>query len=63
MADFKEIEENEFILNVARYVDILEPEEPIDIQETYDELIELESEQPKLSKIVKDDLERLGIDV
>jgi len=63
VADFKEIEENEFNLYVPRYVDILEPEEPIDIQEVFDELAELESDQTKLFKTVKDDLKKLGIGV
>ena len=61
VADLSELEENEFNLNVPRYVDISEPEEPIDIQEAYDELSELESEQKALEKKVKDDLKELGI--
>ena len=61
IADLSELEENEFNLNVPRYVDISEPEEPIDIQEAYDELSELESEQKALEKKVKDDLKELGI--
>ena len=59
--DLSELEENEFNLNVPRYVDISEPEEPIDIQEAYDELSGLESEQKVLEKKVKDDLKELGI--
>ena len=61
VADLSELEENEFNLNVPRYVDISEPEEPIDIQEAYDELSGLESEQKALEKKVKDDLKELGI--
>ena len=30
--DFEEIKENEFNLNISRYIDTLEPEEPIDVQ-------------------------------
>jgi len=63
VADFEEIEEKEFNLNVPRYVDISEPEELIDIQKAYDDLVELESEQEKLFKVVKNDLKKLGTDV
>jgi len=31
VVEMEEIEENDFNLNIARYVDTLEPEEPIDI--------------------------------
>ena len=61
VADLSELEENEFNLNVPRYVDISEPEEPIDIQEAYDEVKKLESEQEELESKVKDDLKELGI--
>jgi type I restriction enzyme M protein len=44
IAEFGELQENEFNLNVPRYVDISEPEEEIDIQATIDELKELEIE-------------------
>jgi type I restriction enzyme M protein len=37
VADVTELEENEFNLNVPRYVDISIPEEPIDIQDASDE--------------------------
>ena len=61
VADLSELEENEYNLNVPRYVDIYEPEEPIDIQEAYDEVKELESEQEELESKVKADLKELGI--
>ena len=61
VADLSELEENEFNLNVPRYVDISEPEEPIDIQEAYDEVKELESKQEELEGKVKADLKELGI--
>ena len=38
IAEFEELKENEFNLNVPRYVDISEAEEEIDIQATIDEL-------------------------
>ena len=61
VADSEELKENEYNLNVPRYVDISEPEEPIDIQEAYDEVKELESEQEELESKVKADLKELGI--
>ena len=61
VADLEELEENEFNLNVPRYVDISEPEEPIDIQEAYDDLKKTYSEQDKLKKLVEADLKELNI--
>ena len=61
VADLAELEENEFNLNVPRYVDISEPEEQIDIQEAYDDLKKTYSEQDKLKKLVEADLKELDI--
>ena len=43
IAEFDELKENEFNLNVPRYVDISEAEEEIDIQATIDELKNLKN--------------------
>ena len=61
VADITELEENEFNLNVPRYVDISEPEEQIDIQEAYDDLKKTYSDQDKLKKLVEADLKELNI--
>jgi len=61
IADEEELEENEFNLNVPRYVDISEPEEQIDIQQAYNELKETYSQQDKLKKLVEADLKELNI--
>ena len=61
IADLNELEENEFNLNVPRYVDISEPEEQIDIQESYNDLKKIHKNQEKLKKSVEDDLKELGI--
>ena len=61
IADLEEIKENDFNLNVPRYVDISEPEEPIDIQKAYDELKKSYSEQEKLKKRIENDLKELKI--
>jgi len=61
VADSDELKENEWNLNVPRYVDISEPEEEVDIQEAYDELREAHEEQEKLRGRVDADLRELGI--
>ena len=61
VADKSEIVENDFNLNVPRYVDISDSEEQINIQKAYDDLAELESMQKELTKKVKDDLKELEI--
>jgi len=63
VADLEEIEENEFNLNVPRYVDISEPEEKVDIQETINELSKLEKERVKIEAKVTYDLKELGFKV
>ena len=63
IADFDELKENEFNLNVPRYVDISEPEEEIDIQETINELKKLEKEREKIEAKVTADLKELGFEV
>ncbi len=44
VADFEEIKENDFNLNIPRYVDTFEEEEPIDIDEVQKEIDALEKE-------------------
>ena len=63
IADFEELKENEFNLNVPRYVDISEPEEEIDIQATIDELKKLEKEKEELEIEVNANLQELGFKV
>jgi len=61
VADMTELEENEFNLNVPRYVDISKPEEQIDIQQAYNDLKDTYSKQDKLKKLVEADLKELNI--
>ncbi len=63
IADLEELKENEYNLNVPRYVDISEPEEQIDIQTAYDELKKSYTEQEKLKKLVEADLKELNIKI
>ncbi|NWJ56970.1 SAM-dependent DNA methyltransferase [Marine Group I thaumarchaeote] len=63
VADKEELEENEFNFNVPRYVDISEPEEPVDIQKTIDEIKKLDKEREGLEKKVQADLKELGFKI
>ena len=58
-----EIIENEYNLNIPRYVDISEPEEEIDIQATIDELKKLDKEREEIEGKVKTDLKELGFKI
>lgn len=59
--DLKEIAENDYNLNITRYVDTFEEEEPVDIQATLKELAALEPELKKLEKQMEGYLTELGI--
>ena len=59
--NFKEIEENDFNLNITRYVDTFVEEEPVDIKANLKELAELEPELQKLEKQMGKYLKELGI--
>lgn len=63
VADLEELKENEYNLNVPRYVDISEPEEEIDIQQAWDDLSKTEMELDDLATNVKIDLKDLGIKI
>jgi type I restriction enzyme M protein len=63
IAGLDELKENEFNLNVPRYVDISEPEEEIDIQDTIDELKQIEKGKESLELKVKQDLKELGLKI
>src|SRR6218665_2748083 len=58
---FKEIEENDFNLNITRYVDTFTEEAPVDIKANLKELAELEPELEKLEKQMVKYLKELGI--
>jgi type I restriction enzyme M protein len=58
---FKDIEENDFNLNITRYVDTFEEEEVVDIKANLKELAELEPQLQKLEKQMTVYLRELGI--
>lgn len=59
--ELAEIAENDFNLNITRYVDTFEEEAPIDIQANLAELKKLEPELQKLEKQMEQYLKELGI--
>jgi type I restriction enzyme M protein len=59
--EFKELEENEFNLNITRYVDTFVEEAPVDIKANLKELAELEPQLQKLEKQMNEYLKELGI--
>lgn len=61
LVKFSEIEENDFNLNITRYVDTFEEEAPIDIQANLKELEKLNPELERLEKEMKGYLKKLGL--
>lgn len=60
VVDMAEIEENECNLNIPRYVDTFEPEEPIDVNEALQELDEAETERQKVERELRKLLRGIG---
>lgn len=58
----EEIKENDYNLNIPRYVDTFEEEEPIDINEVAKELKELKAQEIKIQKQIADFCDELGIE-
>lgn len=61
VASMKEIEDNEYNLNIPRYVDTFEEEEPIDIQKVLADLKSLKEESAKLDEEIDKNLRELGL--
>ncbi|MFZ2202563.1 MAG: N-6 DNA methylase, partial [Microgenomates group bacterium] len=62
VVDMKEIKENEYNLNVRRYIDSSEEKEQIDVKQTWKELKTLEAERVEIDKKVNNYLIELGYD-
>lgn len=60
-ASIEEIRENDFNLNIPRYVDTFEEEEPIDLDEVCDELEKIAIEMEDVDKAIKKYCDELGI--
>ena len=61
LAALDEIKENDYNLNIPRYVDTFEEEEPIDIDEVSTKLKELRKEELAIQKIISVFCDELGI--
>lgn len=61
-ASLKELTENEFNLNIPRYVDTFEPEEEIDVAAVQKEINALEAELAEVRKRMAGYLKELGVD-
>lgn len=55
------MKENDFNLNIPRYVDTFEEEEPIDIKAVMQEIKDLEAKRADLEKEIEVYLRELGI--
>ena len=62
LATLKEIKENDFNLNIPRYVDTFEEEEPIDIDEVAKNIKELQAKESQIDKEIEGFCKELGID-
>ena len=63
VASLKEVEENDYNLNIPRYVDTFEKEEEIDIAAIAKELADLETDMVKTDATIAEFCQELGIDV
>lgn len=61
LASIEELQENEFNLNIPRYVDTFEEEEEIDLNEVMAEYHRLDEEDKKITKKLNKYLEELGL--
>lgn len=60
VATIEEIRENNYNLNITRYVDITEPEDPIDVAAELKKLRELEKERSEIEEKMDGDMKELG---
>ena len=61
LASYEEIEKNDFNLNIPRYVDTFEEEEPVDLVEVMKKLEQDNAEIEALEKEIKEQLKILGV--
>ena len=60
VCDLEEIKENDYNLNIARYVDTTEPEVPVVIEDVIDELKDLETKRNESADKLNEYLKELG---
>ena len=61
MASLDEIKENDYNLNIPRYVDTFEEEEEIDIVAVQERIKAIDKEMEELYRSLEDDLKELGL--
>ncbi|MDB4391009.1 type I restriction-modification system subunit M, partial [Akkermansiaceae bacterium] len=61
VAELSEVVENDYNLNIPRYVDTFEEEEPVDLAEVSEKLVALENEMGETDKVIAGFCEELGI--
>jgi len=61
VATFEEIKENDFNLNIPRYVDTFEEEAEVDIAAVQREIVKLEEELKKVQAELDNYLKELGV--
>ena len=61
LATLQEVAENDYNLNIPRYVDTFEEEEPIDIHAVMKEIKDLEAKRADLDKEIEGYLKELGL--
>lgn len=61
LASYEEIVENDFNLNIPRYVDTFEPEEPVDLAATFQEFKKLEQEEKEIAANLNAYFAELGL--
>lgn len=61
IVDLAEIKENDYNLNIARYIDTSEPEEIVDIEATLAKIAEIESKEKEIDVELNGFLKELGV--
>jgi type I restriction enzyme M protein len=61
VVDISEIKENDYNLNISRYIDTSEPEEEVDIKAVHQKLSELEEREAAIDKKLAEFLMELGV--
>ncbi len=57
-----EVKENDYNLNIPRYVDTFEEEEPINLEATVKELQQIDKDMTETDKTIAEFCEELGIE-
>ena len=61
VADLSEIEENDYNLNIPRYVDTFDAEDEVDLEEVAEKIAALEKDMGEIDKVIAGFCAELGI--